>query len=253
MIIPEEVFAKLLRKPQDRTAVDRRGVMANILIIEDDQRLRELIAETLAGRGHTVQTSSLAMEGLRLAVDREFSLVVLDLGLPDLDGFDLLKMIRSVDAVPIIVVTARSDPDEIVRTLEAGADDYLVKPFSALELSARAAAVLRRGAPPATIDTIRVGGLEIDPGARVVQLDGRTVDLSPKEFDLLWLLARRAGQVVSKREILAEVWREPVGGREKSVDVHLSWLRKKLGETAREPRYLHSVFGVGIKLVEPES
>ena len=178
--------------------------------------------------------------------------VVLDLGLPDLDGAELLRMVRAVSAVPVIVATARGDDESVVAVLDAGADDYIVKPFATDQLEARVRAVLRRGAagPPASVLT--VGGLSIDIAAREVRLDGALLELSPKEFDLLRALADRKGEVVTKRELLAEVWREPYGGSDRTVDVHLSWVRKKLGETAQEPRYLKTVHGVGIKLVEPE-
>ncbi|MDH4117505.1 MAG: response regulator transcription factor, partial [Acidimicrobiia bacterium] len=136
---------------------------------------------------------------------------------------------------------------------DAGADDYLVKPFSVEQLQARVRAVLRRFGTAAGSDTLVVGELVIDTAARDVTLAGALLDLSPKEFDLLRLLAERKGEVVSKREMLAEVWRQPYGGGDRTVDVHLSWLRKKLGETATEPRYLRTVHGVGVKLVAPDS
>jgi DNA-binding response OmpR family regulator len=138
-----------------------------------------------------------------------------------------------------------------VRTLDAGADDYLVKPFSHEQLLARVRAVLRRAGADGRTGPVVVGGLEVDQAAREAYLDGTRLELSPKEFDLLYFLAERPGEVVSKREILAEVWRQPYGGSEKTVDVHLSWLRRKLGETAAESRYLHTVFGVGVKLIVP--
>jgi DNA-binding response OmpR family regulator len=159
-------------------------------------------------------------------------------------------MIRSVSRVPVIVITARGADSMVVSTLDAGADDYLVKPFSVSQLEARVRAVLRRasGQP----DTpLRIGGLEIDARSREARLDGRTLELSPKEFDLLFALSERVGEVVSKRELMAEVWREPYGGSDRTIDVHLSWLRRKLGETAQHPRYLHTVHGVGLKLVDP--
>jgi DNA-binding response OmpR family regulator len=176
-------------------------------------------------------------------------LVLLDLGLPDLDGTELLRMIRAVSQVPVIVITARGADDVVVKTLDAGADDYLVKPFSVSQLEARIRAVLRRGLSSSD-GPLRIGGLEIDARGREARLDGELLDLSPKEFDLLRVLAENSGQVVSKRELMAEVWREPYGGSDRTIDVHLSWLRSKLGESANEPRYLHTVHGVGVKLVD---
>lgn len=224
--------------------------MARIHLIEDDSDIRRLVAAALARAGHDIETSSSALEGLQQVVSNSPDVVVLDLGLPDLDGGELLRMLRAVSQVPVIVATARDDDASVVRLLDAGADDYIVKPYSAENLEARVRAVLRRGTgdEPATLS---VGELTIDRAGREARLGGRTLDLSPKEFDLLLLLVERSGSVVTKRQMLAEVWREPYGGSERTVDVHLSWLRKKLGESASEPRYLQTVHGVGIKLTAP--
>jgi two-component system KDP operon response regulator KdpE len=223
-----------------------------ILVIEDDPSIRTALIRSLAARGHAVRTAADAMSGLREAVDGRPDLVVLDLGLPDLDGIELLRMLRAVSKVPVIVATARDDDPSIVRALDAGADDYVVKPFSAETISARIRAVLRRSVVPDADVSLVVGGLLVDPPSRTASLDGRLLELTPKEFDLLTYLAARTGQVVSKRELLTEVWRQPYGGADKTVDVHLSWLRRKLGETAQEPRYVVSVRGVGVKLIAPD-
>lgn len=225
--------------------------MAFILIIEDDQRIRGLMARVLAEKGYEVDGAATALDGLQAIVQGSPDVVVLDMGLPDLDGAELLKMIRAVTDVPVIVATARSEDADVIRTLDAGADDYLVKPFSVDELEARVRAVLRRASVDPSRSVIRLGGLTLDPGARVATLEGETLQLSPKEFDLLAYLADRPDTVVSKRQLLAEVWRQPYGGSEKTVDVHISWIRKKLGETAAESRYVHTVHGVGIKLIDP--
>lgn len=226
--------------------------MASVVIIEDEQRIRELVARVLADRGHDVESTATAMEGLQAVVRVSPELVILDMGLPDLDGAELLKMIRAVSAVPIIVATARNEDRDVIRTLDAGADDYLVKPFSVDQLEARVRAVLRRSGSEGRQGPLMVGGLAIDVAAREARLNGEPIDLSPKEFDVLRFLAERPGEVISKRELLAEVWRQPYGGSEKTVDVHISWLRKKLGESAADSRYLQTVFGVGVKLVAPE-
>jgi DNA-binding response OmpR family regulator len=227
--------------------------MARIILIEDDVEIRRLVADALAKEGHDVETAATAMSGLELGIRNTPDLVVMDLGLPDLDGNELLRMIRAISAVPVMVITARGADDAVVRTLDAGADDYLIKPFSVAQLLARVRALLRRGGLADESDRISVGGLVIDISAREATLDGAALDLSPKEFDLLRSLAERQGEVITKRELLAEVWREPYGGSERTVDVHLSWLRKKLGETASEPRYLRTVHGVGVKLVSPDA
>nr|WP_206322424.1 response regulator transcription factor [Streptomyces sp. HNM0575] len=226
------------------------------MVIEDDPQLRSALVRALRDRGHAVATASTGMQGLEEAVTHRPDLVVLDLGLPDVDGARVLRMLRSVSEVPVIVATARDDEPEVVMALGEGADDYIVKPFGSGELDARIKAVLRRlgtGAPEEPERPIRVGGLVVAPSAREVTLEGEPLELTPREFDLLCYLARRAGQVVSRRDILAAVWQQPLGGADKTVDVHLSWLRRKMGETAQHPRYLHTVRTVGVKLAPPGS
>lgn len=225
--------------------------MPEVLVIEDDPRVRSALARSLGERGYAVSTAPTGMAGLNQAVQERPDIVVLDLGLPDVDGTEVLRMLRAVSRVPVIVATARDEEPQIVAALDAGADDYLVKPFGAAQLDARIRAVLRRLGDEADTDALVIGGLAVNVAAREVTLDGRTVELSPKEFDLLRYLAERAGQVISRRELLAEVWRLPYGGADKTVDVHLSWLRRKLGETAQRPVYLQTVRGVGVKLVDP--
>lgn len=227
--------------------------MASVLLIEDDQRIRETLARSLTDGGHAVRTEGRGADALSVVVDWRPDVVVLDLGLPDLDGTDVLHMVRSVSTVPVIVATARDDDAEMVRVLDAGADDYIVKPYSAAQLDARIRAVLRRGTAPDgdTPSALVIDELAIDPDRRTATLAGQPLELSRLEFDLLAHLARRSPEVVTRRELLAEVWRQPHGGGDKTIDVHLSWLRRKLGESATEPRYLHTVRGVGIKLERP--
>ena len=225
--------------------------MASLLLVEDDPGIRGAVIRALTERGHVVRSAPDAMSGLQEAVSSEPDLVILDLGLPDLDGVELLRMLRAVSKVPVIIATARDDDAQIVRALDAGADDYVLKPYSAAQLDARIRAVLRRSLPEDAPKVLEIGGLLIDPRSRDVSVDGRPLELSPREFDLLAYLAARPGQVVTKRELLAEVWRLPYGGADKTVDVNLSWLRRKLGENASEPRFLVTVRGVGVKLIDP--
>src|SRR3954453_11615576 len=161
-------------------------------------------------------------------------------------------MVRAVSTVPVIVATARDDDGSIVSALDAGADDYVLKPFQAGQLEARIRAVLRRAGGVEAPSAGTVGDLTLDPRTRRVTLAGTPVELAPKEFDLLAYLAARVGTVVTKRELLREVWQLPYGGSDKTVDVHLSWLRRKLGESAAEPRLIQTVRGVGVRLAEPE-
>ncbi len=228
-----------------------RGV-AQLLLVEDDAAIRSALIRALSERGHAVSSTPSAMEALQLVVDAPPDLIILDLGLPDLDGYEALRMLRAVSTVPVVVATARDDEADIVRALDAGADDYLVKPFGAGQIEARVRAVLRRVAADGKgAEPIVVGALRLDGQAHEATLHGRRLDLSRREFDLLHYLAARAGQVVTKRELLTQVWRMPYGGADKTVDVHVSWLRRKLGESAQQPVYLHTIRGVGIKLAVP--
>jgi DNA-binding response OmpR family regulator len=226
-------------------------VVPVVLLIEDDARIREALARVLGDHGYAVRSATTGFAGLQQVSEDPPDVVVLDLGLPDIDGGEILRMIRAVSAVPIIVATARDEEAGIVSLLKAGADDYVVKPFSGELMSARIQAVLRRAATSDDPEIVEVGGLRIDTDAREARLDGNPLDLSRREFDLLSYLAVRAGKVITKRELLAEVWQQPYGGADKTVDVHLSWLRRKLGETASEPRYLRTSRGVGVRLVDP--
>jgi DNA-binding response OmpR family regulator len=223
------------------------------LLVEDDAAIRGALIRVLTEHGHAVTSTASAMTALRYVLDTPPDLVLLDLGLPDLSGYEALRMMRAVSAVPVVVVTAHDDEQEIIRVLDAGADDYIVKPFGVGQMEARIRAVLRRsgagdqkaGGP------LEAGGLRLDPDAHEATLDGKPLDLSRREFDLLHYLTLHAGQVVTRRDLLTHVWQMPYGGADKTVDVHVSWLRRKLGETAQSPRYLHTVRGVGIKLLPP--
>jgi len=227
--------------------------MATVLLVEDDHVVRTALVRSLSDLGHTVQASATALEALRRVVAEPPDLIVLDLGLPDLDGSDALRMLRGITDTPIIIATARDDEAEIVKLLRAGADDYMIKPFSSAHLDARMASVLRRTgratrAEPAVIES---GSLRVDLGERTAHLGGEPLELTRKEFDLLAYLAARPGRVVSRRELLEEVWRQPSVGEDQTIDVHLYWLRRKLGESAAAPKYLHTVRGVGIRFVAP--
>lgn len=227
--------------------------MVQVLIIEDDARIRPLLMRALGERGYAVASASTGMQGLSMAVEHRPDLVILDLGLPDIDGTQVLTMLRAVSDVPVIVASARDDDPSLVGCLDAGADDYVVKPYTTTQLEARIRAVMRRaGASAEARGPVVVGALSIDVAGRRATLDRTALDLSPREFDLLRHLAEHAGEVVTKRQLLTDVWNQAWGGSDKTVDVHLSWLRRKLGESAAEPRYLHTVRGVGVRLAAPE-
>ena len=226
--------------------------MAQLLLVEDDPAIRGALIRALSERGHAVSSTPTAMQALQLVIDSPPDLVILDLGLPDMDGYEALRMMRAISKVPVVVATARDEDADIVRVLDAGADDYLVKPFSADQIEARVRAVLRRAVDEdRRSEAVVVGGLRLDGEAHEARLNGRPLDLSRREFDLLYYLAVRAGQVVTKRDLLTHVWQMPYGGADKTIDVHISWLRRKLGENAQRPLYLHTIRGVGIKLTAP--
>lgn len=223
--------------------------MPQVLVIEDDADVRQAIGRLLTATGHVVRLCATALDGLREVAARPPDVVVLDLGLPDLDGAAVLSRIRATSQVPIVVATAREAESEMIRLLRAGADDYVVKPYSAEQIEARIAAMLRRGrGGPAA--GLTVGGLTLDRQARTAALDGTPLQLSRLEFDLLAYLMERAGTVVTRRQLLDDVW--PESRSLETVDVHVTWLRRKLGERAAQPRYLHTVRGVGIRLSAPQ-
>lgn len=225
--------------------------VAHVLVIEDDPAIRSSLIRSLGDRGHAVTSARTGLDGLQQALDGGPDLVLLDLGLPDVDGHSVLSMLRAVRATPVIVITARDDDPSVVKALDAGADDYVVKPFGTAQLEARMRAVLRRTGSDGAQEPMTVGDLVVDPASREATLRGEALDLSRREFDLLAYLVQHVGEVVSKRDVLADVWNQPYGGGERTVDVHLSWLRRKLGESAAHPVYLHSVRGVGVRLVAP--
>lgn len=226
--------------------------MHRVLVIEDDDGIRAGIQRGLSERGHAVATARTGLAGLEHVLAEHPDVVLLDLGLPDVDGLTLIGMLRAASDVPIIVITARDDDPTMIRALDSGADDFVAKPFGTEQVAARIRAVLRRSRAGASgPEPIRVGDLVIDERTRTATLAGKPVELARKEFDLLLALAQRRGDVVTKRELLAEVWQQPYGGGDRTVDVHLSWLRRKLGESAAHPRHLLSVRGVGIRLVDP--
>ncbi len=226
--------------------------MPSVLVVDDEANIRELVTVYFTAAGFEVRQAADGPSGLRAALDDEPDLILLDIMLPGMEGSDVCRRIREGSAVPIIMLTARGSDLDKVGLLEAGADDYVTKPFSPAELVARARAVLRRspGEEPAHAASprITIGGLSIDPGERSVSVDGRTVELTAKEFDLLAAMATEPGLVFSRERLLESAWgfADYVGAR--GVDVHIKHLREKIGDTAESPRFVETVRGVGYRV-----
>ena len=226
---------------------------ARILFVEDEPAIADPFGRALARQGYEVVAARSVAEARARFERQPPDLVLLDLALPDGDGRDLCRELRAVSRVPIIMLTARGTELDRVTGLEIGADDYVVKPFSGAEVVARIRAVLRRAESSATSEgPIVLGDLVVDPAARRARVDGRELTLSRKEFDLLAELARHAGTVVTREQLMARVWDENWFGSTKTLDVHMGWLRRKLGDDAATPRYVHTIRGVGFRLGAPE-
>jgi DNA-binding response OmpR family regulator len=226
---------------------------ARILFVEDEPAIADPFGRALSREGYEVVPARSVAEARARFARQPPDLVLLDLTLPDGDGRDLCHELRAVSRVPIIMLTARGTELDRVTGLEIGADDYVVKPFSGAEVVARIRAVLRRAeSSPTTEGPIVLGDLVVDAAARRARVNGRELALSRKEFDLLAELARHAGAVVTREELMARVWDENWFGSTKTLDVHMGWLRRKLGDDASTPRYLHTIRGVGFRLGAPE-
>ena len=215
-------------------------------MIEDDTALAALVAEYLRPLGFEVSAAGTAAEGLRRLAAEPFGAVLLDVMLPDLDGFEVCRRIRSASDVPVVMLTARGQDEDRIVGLELGADDYLPKPFNPRELLARLRAVLRRHGPsPARTATLRFGRLEIDPDARQVRVDGEKRSLTSYQFDLLAALAGSAGRVLSREALMERAGHDPAGAFDRSIDVHVSRIRAAIEDDPRRPRRLLTVRGAG--------
>jgi two-component system OmpR family response regulator len=222
---------------------------ANLLVVEDDPTLRELLAASLRFAGFAVSTTASGAEAVRMATRLPPDLVVLDVMLPDLDGFEVLRRLRNGGGeVPVLFLTARDAGEDKVTGLTAGGDDYVTKPFRLEELIARIRAILRRTAG-ASRETLAVGDLELDPAARLVTRGGDVISLSPTEFTLLRFLMENADRVLERARILHQVWRYDFGGDASIVESYISYLRRKVDN--REPRLIHTVRGIGYVLRRP--
>ena len=225
--------------------------MKHILVVDDEPRIAEIARDYLERAGYHVTTAGNGVDALALARARQPDLIVLDLGLPHMDGLDVTRTLRKQSNVPIIMLTARVDESDTLIGLELGADDYVTKPFSPKELVARVRAVFRRiDAAPARGDIIRAGGLTLDKPRMQASIDGRHIDLTPTEFELLATLARQPGRVFTRAQLLDAIRGEAVESFDRAIDAHIKNLRRKLEPDPRNPRQVLTVHGVGYKFAE---
>jgi len=226
--------------------------MSRILVVDDEPRIVQLARDYLAHAGFDVVTAADGPSALSSARTLSPDLIVLDLGLPRMDGLDVARAIRRQSAVPIIMLTARSDETDKLVGLELGADDYVTKPFSPRELVARVRAVLRRvDGDLAHADVVRVGDVELDVPRLRTTVDGRRVDLTPTEFQLLLTLVRQPGRVLTRAQLLDAVHGVAFDSYERAIDAHVKNIRRKIEPDPHVPRYVQTVFGVGYRFAEP--
>ncbi len=232
--------------------------MDRILIVDDDFELCSLVSEYLAPEGFGVESVHDGETGLQRALNGNYLLVVLDVMLPGMSGFDVLRRIRATSRIPVLLLTARGEDVDRIVGLEIGADDYLPKPFNPRELVARIRAVLRRtSADPKGAglrkapDLLRIGDIELDPATRTVKHGGQPVDLTSVEFNLLEVLLREAGRVVTREELVSAVLSRKFSPFDRSIDMHVSKVRKKLGDINGEAEHIKTVRGVGYILARP--
>ncbi|HEX2954566.1 MAG TPA: response regulator transcription factor [Bacillota bacterium] len=223
-----------------------------ILIVEDEPNIAETVAYSLEKEGYKVTVCGDGKVGLEQIFRDDPDLVILDLMLPGMDGMEVCRQVRRKSEVPIIMLTAKEDEIDRVLGLELGADDYITKPFSLRELTARVKTVLRRSgrseSPPTEEETIKIGNLQIDMLGHEVRVDGKKIDLSVKEYEVLKLLATNAGRVLSRDLLLDRIWGADFYGDQRTVDVHIRWLREKIEEDPGNPQYILTVRGTGYKL-----
>jgi DNA-binding response OmpR family regulator len=256
VVEPEDLRAELIRRfaaARGKSRRKRHGgaagshtilAMTSVLLAEDDTSISDPLARALRREGYSVDVTPDGLRTLDRALAGGVDIIVLDIGLPELDGLEVCRRVRAEGhGVPVLILTARADEVDTVVGLDAGADDYVTKPFRLAELLARVRALLRRG----TSETPVVQGVRIEPDSRRAWLGNSELQLTTKEFDLLRVLVREGGKVVTREQIMREVWDTNWWGSTKTLDMHISWLRRKLGDDAANPRYITTVRGVGFR------
>ena len=221
--------------------------VTDLLLVEDDTAISGPLVRALSREGYNVTLAELGRDALT-SMERGTDFVILDLGLPDMDGLDVARQARSRGwTFPILILTARTEEVDMVVGLDAGADDYVTKPFWLAELMARVRALLRRAEPVEASDLVTVQNISVDRAAHRAFVDNNELQLTGKEFDLLTILITHAGNVVSRDELMQEVWSMNNDDSTKKLDMHISWLRRKLGEDVSHPRYISTVRGMGFR------
>ena len=231
--------------------------MTRLLLVEDDSAIAEPLSRALDREGYSVVRASRGIDALTIAAtEGHIDFVILDLVLPDIDGLEVCRRLRKGGLeAPVLILTARADEVDAVVGLDAGADDYVTKPFRLGELQARIRALLRRTqvVEDTSASTYDINGVSLDPSARRVYVDDEELSLSAKEFDLLAVLMREAGSVVTRDDLMREVWGAEWWGSTKTLDMHISWLRRKLGDDATSPRRITTVRGVGFRFEDTDA
>ena len=231
--------------------------MTRLLLVEDDSAIAEPLSRALDREGYSVVRASRGIDALTIAASEDhIDFVILDLGLPDIDGLEVCRRLRKGGlGAPVLILTARADEVDAVVGLDAGADDYVTKPFRLGELQARIRALLRRtqAAEDTSSNVYDINGVSLDPSARRVYVDGEELSLSAKEFDLLAVLMREAGSVVTRDDLMREVWGAEWWGSTKTLDMHISWLRRKLGDDATSPKRITTIRGVGFRFEDTDA
>ena len=231
-----------------------KEIQRTVLVVEDDDSLQDVLSYNLAKKGYRVLQAFDGDEALQVARAEELDLIVLDIMLPGLDGLEVCRIVRREMATPILILTARDQELDKVGGLELGADDYMTKPFSIRELVARVGALIRRRemdvGPPKVEKSISVGGLVLNLEARTARISGKSLDLRPKEYDLLAVLAGNPGRAYTRNELLDEVWGREYFGDPRTVDVHVRWLREKIETEPGSPRRIITIRGTGYRFEE---
>ncbi|MBR5553954.1 MAG: response regulator transcription factor [Clostridia bacterium] len=223
--------------------------MSKILVVDDEMKIREIIKKYAVFEGHEVTEASGGLEAVRLCREKDFDIIILDIMMPDLDGFSVCREIRKSSQTPVIMLSARGEEYDKIHGFEVGVDDYVVKPFSPKELMMRVAAIIKRSSAN-DAEVVKIGKLKIDFTGRIVTIDGKNVDLTPKEYDLLFYLVKNRGIALTREKLISNVWGYDFFGDDRTLDTHIKLLRKNLGEYSS---YIVTLRGVGYRFESNEA